>query len=158
MKRKTIRRNLQWKPVALAVAMAFQPAPGYAQVVPASGGPAVSNALNGVPVVNIVAPNGAGLSHNKYIQFNVDNRGLVLNNATQAGVSQLGGAVLANPNLSSSARIILNEVVAPNRSMLNGFIEVNGLPADVVLANPAGITCNGCGFINTPRATLTTGT
>ncbi|MDY7568963.1 hypothetical protein RGV32_03770 [Pseudomonas sp. CCC4.1] len=25
------------------------------------------------------------------------------------------------------------------------------------MANPYGITCNGCGFINTPNVTLTTG-
>ncbi|HHQ41407.1 MAG TPA: hypothetical protein ENK20_03845, partial [Chromatiales bacterium] len=30
--------------------------------------------------------------------------------------------------------------------------------AQVVVANPAGITCDGCGFINASRATLTTGT
>ncbi|HFO2535017.1 TPA: filamentous hemagglutinin N-terminal domain-containing protein, partial [Yersinia enterocolitica] len=29
--------------------------------------------------------------------------------------------------------------------------------AQVVIANPAGITCEGCGFINANRATLTTG-
>lgn len=33
-----------------------------------------------------------------------------------------------------------------------------GSRAQVVVANPAGITCDGCGFINTERATLTTGT
>ncbi|MGH8688536.1 MAG: hemagglutinin repeat-containing protein [Burkholderiales bacterium] len=148
---------MRWKPLALAVALAFAPA-ARAQVTPATGGPGVASALNGVPVVNIVAPNAQGLSHNRYGQFNVESRGLILNNATQDGVSQLGGALLANPNLAgAAARLILNEVVQPNRSMLNGFIEVNGAAADVVLANPAGITCNGCGFINTPRATLTTG-
>ncbi|WP_010446439.1 putative adhesin, partial [Pseudomonas asplenii] len=29
--------------------------------------------------------------------------------------------------------------------------------AHVIVANPYGISCNGCGFINTPQATLTTG-
>ncbi|NDL37185.1 adhesin, partial [Photorhabdus laumondii subsp. laumondii] len=29
--------------------------------------------------------------------------------------------------------------------------------AEVIIANPAGITCNGCGFINSHRTTLTTG-
>ena len=33
-----------------------------------------------------------------------------------------------------------------------------GSRAQVVIANPAGISCNGCGFINANRATLTTGT
>ncbi len=32
-----------------------------------------------------------------------------------------------------------------------------GQSAHVIVANPHGITCDGCGFINTPQATLTTG-
>ncbi|EPU0377798.1 Contact-dependent inhibitor A, partial [Escherichia coli] len=35
--------------------------------------------------------------------------------------------------------------------------EVAGKAANVMVANPYGITCDGCGFINTPHATLTTG-
>ncbi|MFS2097307.1 filamentous hemagglutinin N-terminal domain-containing protein, partial [Pseudomonas sp. Pseusp11] len=35
--------------------------------------------------------------------------------------------------------------------------EVAGQSARVIVANPYGISCNGCGFINTPRVTLTTG-
>ncbi|MBS9444490.1 filamentous hemagglutinin N-terminal domain-containing protein, partial [Photorhabdus heterorhabditis] len=42
-------------------------------------------------------------------------------------------------------------------SHLNGWIEVAGRKAEVVIANPSGITCNGCGFINAHRTTLTTG-
>jgi filamentous hemagglutinin family protein len=59
---------------------------------------------------------------------------------------------------TGSARFILNEVVSANPSQLLGFVEVAGSPAQVVIANPAGVTCNGCGFINASRATLTTGT
>ncbi|MDO2023758.1 filamentous hemagglutinin N-terminal domain-containing protein, partial [Escherichia coli] len=44
-----------------------------------------------------------------------------------------------------------------NPSQLNGFVEVAGKKAQVVIANPAGISCDGCGFINANRATLTTG-
>ncbi|WP_249939010.1 two-partner secretion domain-containing protein, partial [Tenebrionicola larvae] len=40
---------------------------------------------------------------------------------------------------------------------LQGYTEVAGKAANVMVANPYGITCNGCGFINTPNATLTTG-
>src|SRR3954469_3182656 len=153
------KNPLQWKPAALAVALAFAPLYVQAQVTAAGGGPATTTSLNGAPVVNIVVPDRAGLSPNKYVQYTVGPQGVILNNSNQAVITQLGGGVAANPNLAGgSARIILNEVVAPNRSMLNGFTEVAGMPADVVLANPAGITCNGCGFINTPRATLTTGT
>ncbi|WP_423815694.1 hemagglutinin repeat-containing protein, partial [Pseudomonas koreensis] len=40
---------------------------------------------------------------------------------------------------------------------LRGYTEVAGQTARVIVANPYGITCNGCGFINAPRVTLTTG-
>jgi filamentous hemagglutinin len=53
--------------------------------------------------------------------------------------------------------LILNEVVSANRSQLDGYIEVSGEKADVIVANPNGITLNGAGFINTDRVTLTTG-
>ena len=40
---------------------------------------------------------------------------------------------------------------------MDGFLEVAGNRADVVIANPNGITVNGGGFINTGKAFLTTG-
>lgn len=43
-------------------------------------------------------------------------------------------------------------------SFLRGYVEVAGDRAQVVIANPSGITCDGCGFINASRTTLTTGT
>jgi len=66
------------------------------------------------------------LSHNRYQQFNVDSRGLILNNATQDGPVRSSAARdpgQRGPGRHRRRRIILNEVVAPNRSMLNGFIE-----------------------------------
>ncbi|MEJ8561543.1 DUF637 domain-containing protein [Yoonia sp. GPGPB17] len=64
-----------------------------------------------------------------------------------------------NGNLATSghATVILNEVSGTTRSVLEGALEVHGASADVIVANPNGITCDGCGFINTPRVTLTTG-
>ena len=117
-------------------------------------------APNGVTVVNINQSNAAGLSHNQYQNFNVNANGLILNNTTSAQIayqSQLAGQVTANFNQVNTARVILNEVVSNNRSQLAGFTEVLGGRADVVLANPYGITCSGCGFINTDRVTLSTG-
>ncbi|WP_152999770.1 filamentous hemagglutinin N-terminal domain-containing protein, partial [Pseudomonas sp. ICMP 3272] len=57
----------------------------------------------------------------------------------------------------TAATTILNEVVGANASQLRGYTEVAGQAARVIVANPYGISCNGCGFINTPQVTLTTG-
>lgn len=119
----------------------------------------LSTSLNGTAVQNIAAPNTNGLSHNKFTTFNVNTQGLVINNSGADVISNIGGAVLGNTNLvGGEARVILNEVTSANRSVLSGPQELVGTRADYILANPNGITCNGCGFINFPRATLTTGT
>jgi filamentous hemagglutinin len=121
----------------------------------------VTQAANGVSVLNIAGPSGDGISHNRFNDYNVNSAGLVLNNIRQSavvGTSQLAGSVLANQNLGRSADVILNEVISTNPSVLAGYTEVAGPNADVIVANPYGITCDGCGFINTSRATLTTGT
>ena len=147
-------------PTALALALSTNSALADTQV--ASGNTVVYNAPNGVQVVDIATANAAGVSHNRYIQYNVDPTGQILNNNsafTQAGAlqSQLAGQIVPNVNLTNEARVILNEVVAANRSVLAGYTEVVGGKADVIVANPYGITCSGCGFINSDRATLTTG-
>jgi filamentous hemagglutinin len=129
-------------------------------VVPASGNTNAYISGNGVPIVNIATPNAQGLSHNKYTRYDVEANGLVLNNGNTslaARQSQLAGQVVGNVNLGREATTILNEVVSNRRSVLAGFTEVLGGKADVIVANPYGITCTGCGFINTDRVTLTTG-
>nr|WP_281245136.1 DUF637 domain-containing protein [Xenorhabdus koppenhoeferi] len=111
-----------------------------------------------VPVVNIAAPNHAGISHNTYNEFNIGTQGAILNNATQAVNSQLAGQISANANLQGkAAELIINEVIGSSRSELLGQLEVAGQKANVMIANPNGITCDGCGFINTSGAILTTG-
>jgi len=147
--------------VAFVHVVTLVPATALADTTAANGNTQVYVAPNGVPVVNIANPNSAGVSHNQYTQYNVDSRGLVLNNGTIDQLtrqSQLAGQILANTNLAKSAGVILNEVVSPNRTTLAGFTEVLGGKADVIVANPYGITCSGCGFINTDRVSLTTGT
>lgn len=120
----------------------------------AGGNTSLGQAGNGVPIVNIATPNGSGLSHNRFSAYNVDPQGLILNNATdRTQGTQLGGLVLGNPNLQGQAAgLILNEVSGGTASQLKGYTEVAGQAARVIVANPHGITCNGCGFINTPRA------
>ena len=125
---------------------------------PGNQQPTVMNTQNGLPQINIQAPNANGVSHNKYSQFDVDSQGAILNNSNQNVSTQLGGMVQANPwQAKGEAGIILNEVNSHNPSQLNGFIEVAGKKADVIIANPAGITCDGCGFINADNTLLSAG-
>ncbi|QCB45519.1 hemagglutinin repeat-containing protein [Hydrogenophaga sp. PAMC20947] len=113
-------------------------------------------------VVDINNASGAGLSHNMFTQFDVNSGGLVLNNANTQGTAitvntQLAGELLVNMQLDKQATVILNEVVGGGQSGLNGFTEVAGQRAKVIIANPNGISVNGAGFINTSAVTLTTG-
>jgi filamentous hemagglutinin len=125
----------------------------------ASSRPVVDQSANGLPVVQIVTPNAAGLSHNRYDQFNVGTGGAILNNSGSVTQTQQAGFISGNPALAAgSARVILNEVTGASRSQLNGFLEVAGQRAEVIVANPNGISCSNCGFINTSRGVLTTGT
>ncbi|MEL7629983.1 DUF637 domain-containing protein [Pectobacterium aroidearum] len=137
---------------------AIQPLhPAFAALTPDGPRTQVNNA-GAVPVINIATPNAAGVSHNTYKDFSVGTPGAVLNNSIAAGQSQLAGQLNANANLNGKAAdLIINEVTGSTRSDLQGKIEVFGNKANVLIANPNGITCNGCGFINTPSATLTTG-
>lgn len=129
------------------------------QAAAANRRPVVDVTANGLPLVQITTPSAAGVSHNQYTQFNVGPAGVILNNSQTTVQTQQAGFVSANPNLvNGSARIILNEVTSTSRSQLNGYTEVAGQQAEVIIANPNGITCNGCGFINTSRGVLTTGT
>lgn len=142
---------------------AFQPLhPAFAAgITAANGNTQVVIKPGDVPVVNIATPNGAGISHNTYKDFNVGAPGAVLNNAIQGGKTQLGVTIenaKGNPNLKGKpAELIINEVTGGSRSELQGKLEVFGNKANVMIANPNGITCNGCGFINAPGVTLTTG-
>ena len=118
----------------------------------------VLQTANAIPQVNIQTPSSAGVSRNSYSQFDVQRNGVILNNARSATQTQIGGWVQGNPWLNAgSAKVILNEVNSSKPSHLNGYIEVAGPRAEVVIANPVGISVNGGGFINASKATLTTG-
>src|SRR5882757_121115 len=139
--------------LAAAQATAVAPAPADTRTT-------VTTSANGTPVVNIATPNSAGVSHNTFNTYDVGKGGLILNNSAVNATSLIGGGTAANANLAAghAASLILNEVVKPNSgSLLQGYQEIVGPSAQLVIANPWGITCNGCGFVNTPRVTLTTG-
>ncbi|KUV68680.1 filamentous hemagglutinin N-terminal domain-containing protein [Escherichia coli] len=137
--------------------------PAYSAIVADRNAPGnqqatVISTANGLPQVNIQTPGPEGVSRNQYTQFDVDSRGAILNNSHSNTQTRLAGNITGNPWLAKGeARIILNEVNSRDPSRLNGFIEVAGRRAEVVIANPSGITCNGCGFINAERTTLAAG-
>ena len=138
-----------WIPMALAN-----------PVVPAQDalGPKTEEARNGMTVVNINTPNDKGLSHNQYDAFNVDHKGLILNNANRPVNTELAGYIMGNPNLvGPTASTILNEVTGTGATSMNGALEVAGNKAHVIIANPNGISVNNGTFINANSATLTTG-
>ncbi|MBT5856041.1 filamentous hemagglutinin N-terminal domain-containing protein, partial [bacterium] len=114
---------------------------------------------NGIDLIRIANPTAGGVSNNKFGKYNVNSAGVIINNSTATGVSQLGGAVYENTNFSSeAARIVLFQVTGSDQSAINGVTEMFGQGADFILSNPNGIQVNGGGFINIPRATFTTGT
>ena len=138
-----------WIPMALAN-----------PVVPDQGklGPKIEEARNGMTVVNINTPNDKGLSHNQYNAFNIDEKGLILNNANRPVNTELSGYIMGNPNLvGPTANTILNEVTGTSSTSMNGALEVAGDKAHVIVANPNGISVNNGTFINASSATLTTG-
>ena len=133
----------------------------------------ITQTASGIDQINIAPPSANGVSHNKYEDYNVNVAGQVINNfsgknpaeivagadATAVTQTQIAGLVVANPNLNSSgsAKIILNEVSSGNVSQLLGYVEIAGTNADLILANPNGFTCRGCGFINTARLLMIAG-
>ncbi|WP_186073920.1 hemagglutinin repeat-containing protein [Burkholderia gladioli] len=134
--------------------------PVQAQIVGAGpSAPTVIQTPNGLPQVNINKPGGSGVSVNTYNQFDVQKAGAILNNSATMVQTQLGGWINGNPNFgpNDAARIIVNQVNSPNPSQIRGALEIAGARAELVLANPSGIYLDGAGFINTSRATLTTG-
>jgi filamentous hemagglutinin len=155
----------QLRPLAFAALCLFglQPLLLQAEVIAdknaaANNRPLIDTTANGLPLVQITTPSAAGVSRNQYSQFNVDPSGVILNNSQGNVLTQQGGYVGGNPYLANgSARIILNEVTGTGASSLRGYTEVAGQRAEVVIANPNGIVCDGCGFINTSRGILTTG-
>lgn len=142
-------------------------------VVDGSTNTQVTHTASGIDQVNIAAPNESGLSHNKFSEYNVNQAGQIINNfsgrnpaeilvgsgETAVTQTQIGGLVAANPNLvgSGSARVILNEVTSGSVSQLLGYVEIAGTKADLILANPNGIACSGCGFINTAKLVMVAG-
>ncbi|HHK5578665.1 TPA: hemagglutinin repeat-containing protein [Neisseria cinerea] len=125
---------------------------------PKSQQPVILQTGNGLPQVNIQTPTAHGVSVNQYSRFDVDTRGTILNNSHKSVSTRQAGWIQGNPFLArGEARVIVNQINSSDPSRLNGYIEIAGRRAEVVMANPAGIRVDGGGFINSAGATLTTG-
>jgi len=145
---------------AITLSLVLAPSLWAEGIIAAQGsGVQVTGSAGGPAVVNIVKPDERGLSHNRFNDYNVGKEGVLVNNGVAASMSQLTGQKLeGNAQLSgTAASVIFSEVVSRNPSLMLGKQEIVGRAADFVLANPNGITCNGCGFINTPRVSLVVG-
>ncbi|VVE46145.1 hemagglutinin repeat-containing protein [Pandoraea soli] len=157
--RQRVLRPLHSAILSALLALGF-PITAASQIVASPGphAPGVGTTPNGLPLVNITAPSAAGVSQNHYQQFDVPTQGAILNNSRSIVQTQIGGLVPGNPNLAGApARIIVNQVTGTLPSRLAGYLEVAGQRAEVIVSNPNGLTCDGCGFINTARGVLTTG-
>jgi len=152
------QKSVSLRPLYLATLLAcVASSSAYANIIPNSHLDVIKN-NNGSTTININKPGSNGISHNQYKEFDVNQAGLVLNNSATNTDNTLAGQTIGNKNLvDGAASVILNEVVSNKASALNGKIEVAGSKAEVIIANPSGITCNDCGFINANRAMLTTG-
>ncbi|MBR8302342.1 hemagglutinin repeat-containing protein [Burkholderia dolosa] len=150
-----------WHPIAwVAMLLLGAPAVSMAQIVPTPGTTTqVIQTPNGLPQVNVAKPSSAGVSVNTYNQFDVQRAGAILNNSATMVQTQQAGWINGNPNFGAgqAARIIVNQINSPNPSQIRGAVEIAGARAEVVLANPSGIFVDGGTFLNTSRATLTTG-
>lgn len=148
--------------VALAVLVAAGVVPIWVNAQVVAGGahaPSVIQTQNGLQQVNINRPGASGVSMNTYNQFDVPKPGIILNNSPINVQTQLGGIIGGNPNFQAgdAARLIVNQVNSNNPSFIRGKVEIGGAAAQLVLANQAGLVVDGGGFLNTSRATLTTG-
>jgi len=122
----------------------------------------VDRTQNNTPVIYIANPSDGGVSVNRYEDFNSTYENMILNNHKgDVGLSNIGGAMNGNPNFNVSggreADIILNEVTSNKITNLNGYTEIFGKRAELIIANPNGISIKGAGFINTSRLGLITG-
>ena len=119
----------------------------------------VTIAPNGVPIVNINAPN-AGISVTTFQEFNVGANGEVINNADNTGRSYVAGLIQGNQNYgpNQAAQLIILQVNGSNRSTIEGYLEVlSRSKPNVILSNENGITVNGGGTIGIANFTATTG-
>ena len=137
---------------ALACVLPFLWGTAFAQNVSIISGDKNSStrlANNKATIFDIANPNQSGLSYNRLTTFNVTANGAVVNNAIVTTKTGVAGDVTANQNLTMSAKTILADVSGGSgRSTLAGTLELTGPTAGLIIANPYGISCSSCSFVN----------
>ncbi len=142
-------------PLLVAAGAQAQLLPNMA--APTEQRPVLLRTANGLPQIDITRPGASGVSVNQFRQFDIDPQGAVINNGRKASQTALAGWVAANPALvAGEAKLIVNEVRSSDPTLLRGYLEIAGGKAELIIANPAGISCAGCGFIHASRVTLAT--
>ncbi|MDO4643628.1 MAG: filamentous hemagglutinin N-terminal domain-containing protein, partial [Cardiobacteriaceae bacterium] len=160
--RKYFSENLARKLAAFVLLVSFN-MNIFAEAVPdpvSIGNARATRTASGIEQLDIATPNAKGLSYNSLLELQVSEQGLILNNNPHVVAdTQIAGLVARNRNLdrSGSANLIVTEITGKNRTNINGYVEVAGDRADIVMANRNGITVNGGGFLNSGRVTLTSG-
>ncbi|QAV21833.1 filamentous hemagglutinin N-terminal domain-containing protein [Proteus hauseri] len=92
------------------------------------------------PIIEIEKANIQGVSHNYYESFNIGKEGALLK--------------VGEHNFPTT---VISEVTSNNESVLAGKLSVEGMPVNMIIANPNGITCTNCDFDNIAKLTLITG-
>ncbi|OAT30934.1 filamentous hemagglutinin N-terminal domain-containing protein [Proteus myxofaciens] len=92
-----------------------------------------------IETIHINKANDIGLSVNYFQNFNVVKQGVNIDNS------------------KVKAKIILSEITSNKKSLLEGTLSVLGEKAELIIANPNGIECNGCKFVGSDNVMLISG-
>lgn len=110
----------------------------------------VEKTVDGIDIINIATPNENGISHSTFKEFNVSEKGAVINNARNIARSRIAGIIDGNKNIDNKrAKLALLDVTGESESKLSGILEALSKESlDVILSNPNGITLYGVSFFN----------
>lgn len=116
-------------------------------------------AANGAVIADITAPDREGISSNQFDSFQVGKPGFIFNNSLTGVRTETAGDIKGNRNLTdSTATLIIGEVTGMDRSLIRGNLEIAGDRANLLIANPNGLTFDGGKIINADKVSFLAGT
>lgn len=95
------------------------------KAAPANQQPTILQTANGLPQVNIQTPTSAGVSVNQYRQFDVDGKGVILNNS-RSNTTHTGGWIQGNPWLPGG---VAAGDCEPNQQQYRSWAAISKWPA-----------------------------